>query len=113
MDNMKALDNLCLSGDDALASGAAEKDQSVQCVTLLHMIGEESLDIYNTFTFSQDEVNKIQPLIQKFDPYFAPKKNITYQRHLFHTGTKNGRSFDNFLIDIKNEAKICEFGNQG
>ena len=73
MDNMKALDNLCLSGDIAenwkkwkqrwtlyaLASGAAEKDESVQCAILLHMIGEESLDICNTFTFSQDEVNKI------------------------------------------------------
>ena len=87
MDKMKALDNLCLTGDIAeswkkwkqrrtlyaLASGAAEKDESVQCAILLHMIGEESLDIYNTYTFSQDEVNKMQPLIQEFDHYFAPK----------------------------------------
>ena len=90
IDNMKALDNLCLSGDItenrkkwkqrwnlyALASGAAEKGESVQCA-ISHMIGEESLNIYNTFTFPQDEVNKIQSLIEKFDQYFAPKKNIT------------------------------------
>ena len=55
MDNMKALGNLCLSGDIAenwekwkqrwtlyaLASGAAEKDASVQCAIPVHMIGEE------------------------------------------------------------------------
>ena len=84
MDNIKALDNLCLSDDIAenwkkwkqrwtlyaLASGAAEKDESVQCGILHHMIGEQSLDIYNTFTFSQDEEKKIQPFIQKFDQYF-------------------------------------------
>ena len=66
MDNIKALDNLCLSNDiaekwnkwkqrsnlNALASDAGKKDKSVQCVILLHMIGEESLDICNTLTFS-------------------------------------------------------------
>ena len=97
MGNMKALYNLCLSGDIAenwkkwkqrwtlyaLASGAAEKDESVQCAILLHIIGEGSLDIYNAFTFFQDEVNKIQPLIQNFDQYFVPKKNVTYQRYCF------------------------------
>ena len=91
-----------------MASGAAEKDEPVQCVILLHMIREESLDIYNTFIFSQDEVNKIQPLIQNFDQYFAPKKNISYQRYLFHTYTQSECSFDNFLIDIKNKAKSLE-----
>ena len=40
---------------------------------------------------------------------FTPKKNITYQRYLLHTCTKNGCSFDNFLTDIKNKAKTCEF----
>ena len=114
--------NLCLSGDIAenckqwkqrwtlyvLATGAVEKDKPVQCGILLHMTGEESLDIYNIFVFSQDEVNKIQSLFQKFDQYFAPKKNITYERYLFLNCTQKGCSFDNFLIDIKSKAKTCE-----
>ena len=73
------------------------------------MIGEESLDIYNTLTFSQDEVNKIHPLIQKFDQYFAPKKNIAYQTYLFYTCTQSECTFGNFQTDIKNKAKACEF----
>ena len=55
-----------------IATGATEKDKSVQCTLLLHMIGKVSLDIYNVFTFSQDEVDKIQHFIQTFDRYFAP-----------------------------------------
>lgn len=91
-----------------LATGAVEKDKPVQCGILLHMTGEESLDIYNIFVFSQDEVNKIQSLFQKFDQYFAPKKNITYERYLFLNCTQKGCSFDNFLIDIKSKAKTCQ-----
>ena len=40
-------------GKDALGKGAVEKDKSLQCTTLLHMIGEQSLDIFNTFTSSK------------------------------------------------------------
>ena len=63
---------------NALASGAAEKNQLVQFVILLHMIGEESLDIYITFTFSQDEVNEIQPLFQKFERKILHTKERDY-----------------------------------
>ena len=63
---------------NALASGAAEKNQLVQFVILLHMIGEESLDICITFTFSQDEVNEIQPLIQKFERKILHTKERDY-----------------------------------
>ena len=110
MDNIKSSYNLCSSGDIArnwkkwkqrwnlyaLAGVEPEKQESVLCAILLHMTGEESFDICITFTFSQDEVNKIQLLIQKFDQHSAPKKNITYQRYLFHNCIQNRRSFDNF-----------------
>ena len=42
--------------------------------------------IYNKFTFSQDEINKIQPLIQNFDQYFSPsKKNL--KNYIYTTDT--------------------------
>ena len=87
MDNMKALHNLYFSGDIAenwkkwkrwnlyaLVSGAVEKDKSVQCVILLNTknLLEKNLLTSIIHLFAQDEVNKIQPLIQKFDQYFAP-----------------------------------------
>ena len=33
------------------ASGKVKKTEKVQCAILLHLIGDEALEIYNTFTF--------------------------------------------------------------
>lgn len=37
------------------ASGLSEKDEKVQSATLLHVAGEEALEIYNTFTWTVTE----------------------------------------------------------
>ena len=124
MENLKPLNSLCLTGDIAenwrrwkqrwelysKASGSSAKGEDVQCAILLHMICEEALNIYDTFTFAAADKDKIQPLIDKFESYFAPKKNITYQRYLFNTCSQNSRLFYVFLIDLQNKAKSCEFG---
>ena len=73
------------------------------------MVGEDALNIYDTFTFQDNEMNKIQILIDKFDQHFSPQKNLTYQRYLFNTCSQNGRPVDDFLIDLRNNARICEF----
>ena len=104
MDNLKPLDALNLNGDIAenwrrwnqrwslfvIASGEHEKGENIQCAIFLHMIGEDALNIYDTFTFQGNEINKIQILIDKFDQDFSPQKNITYQRYLFNACSQNG-----------------------
>ena len=37
------------------ASGKVKETEKVQCAILLHLIGDEALEIYNTFTFSESE----------------------------------------------------------
>ena len=91
------------------ASGVAQKEEDVQCAILLHLIGADTLRIYNTFTFPTAEKDKIDPLVAKFEAHFNPRKNVTYERYLFNTCTQNGRPFDLFLIDIRNKSKSCEF----
>ena len=73
MDDLKAIDALSLNDDIAenwrrwkqrwslfvIASGAHEKGENIQCVTFLHMIGEDALNIYDTFTFQDNEINNI------------------------------------------------------
>ena len=70
MDNLKPLDALNLNGDIAenwkywkqrwslfvIASGAHEKGENSQCTTFLHMIGEDPLNIYDTFTFQDNDI---------------------------------------------------------
>lgn len=94
----------------AKASGVDSKDEETQCAVLLHTIGEEALEVYDTFTFTEAEENKIEPLVAKLEAYCAPKKNVTYERYLFFSCTQNGRPIDAFVTDLRTKAKTCEFG---
>lgn len=94
----------------AKASGVEKKDEATQCAVLLHVIGDDALEIYDSFTFEESEQDKIAPLIAKFEAYCSPKKNLTYERYIFNTCTQSGRPFDTFVVDLRNKAKTCEFG---
>ena len=94
----------------AKASGVDSKDEETQCAVFLHTIGDEALEVYDTFTITEAEENKIEPLLAKFEAYCSPKKNVTYERYLFFSCTQNGRPIDAFVTDLRMKAKTCEFG---
>ena len=51
-------------------------------------------------------------VIQKFDDYFTPKKNITYQRYRFFSYNQNdGQSIDSYATELRTRADHCDFGN--
>ena len=124
MEHMKPLEPLILEENEAerwrkwrqrwdlysKASGAVEKDEETQCAIFLHMIGDDVLEIYDTFTFTDEEKGKINALIGKFEEHCSPKKNVTYERYKFNTCSQNGRPLDVFLVDLRSKAKMCEFG---
>ena len=95
----------------AKASGADAKDKATQCAVFLHTIGGEALEVYDTFTFTESEKGKIEPLITKFEAYCSPKKNVTYERYLFFSCTQNSRSIDAIVTDLRMKSKTCEFEN--
>ena len=77
----------------------------------LHVVGSEGIDIYNTFTFADGETDRITPLMDKFDAYCTPKKNITYERYIFNTrGQQAGETVDQYVTELKNMATTCEYG---
>ena len=93
----------------AKASEVDAKDEETQCAVLLHTIGEEALQVYDTFTFAESE-NKIDPVVEKLDAYCSPKKNVTYEHYLFFSCSQNGRPIDVFVTDLRTKVKTCEFG---
>lgn len=94
------------------ASGTSEKDESVQSATLLHVAGEDALEVYNTFTWDNaDDQNKINKIYEKFEAYCNPRKNVTYERHIFNTRNQQpDETIDHYVTDLKLKAKSCEFG---
>ena len=45
-----------------IASESDKKSEKIQCAQLLHLLGDEAIDIYNTFDFAESEKDKIETL---------------------------------------------------
>ncbi len=70
------------------ASEKAEKAEKTKVSILRHVMREEALDVYNTFTFEPD--NQGNPVVtleivqEKFQRYCTPKKTLTLERYNFN-----------------------------
>ncbi|RVE51181.1 hypothetical protein evm_004146 [Chilo suppressalis] len=93
------------------ASGINDESEERKVAVFLHYIGEKSLEIFNTFNLDVDTV-KYDVLIQKFENYFVPKTNITYESYKFFTRKQNEEeSLDDFMTDLINKSESCDFGS--
>ena len=68
-----------------IATGLQEKDDRVRVAVLLTVIGKESVRIYNTFEWrDEEEMHEIAEVLDKFEQYCTPKTNLTYERYKFN-----------------------------
>ena len=89
-----------------------EMSEARQLAILLHVVGDDALEVYNTFTFTAEERNKVEPVLERFEAYCNPRKNLTYERHKFFTRNQlSGESFDQFVTELRTKAATCEFGD--
>lgn len=91
------------------ASGAGGDDGKLKAHILLHVIGEDALDIYNSFQLDEANLTLAQ-LMTKFEEYFVPRQNMTFERYNFFTHKqKQGVPFDQYLVELHTLRKTCEF----
>ena len=95
----------------SLASGLSEKDVGVQATTFLHMARPEALEVYNTFSWpNPDDKNKVDKIMESFNQYCNPYKNVTWERHKFNScNQKPGETIDQYVTDLKTKAQTCGF----
>ena len=78
---------------------------------LLHFMGDDGFELLSSFNLNQDEQEDIELVLEKFDSFFLPKLNVTYERFLFFTRRqKENESFEQFMVALKNLSSSCEFG---
>ena len=95
-----------------VASGASEKEADLQVSLLLHVMGEEALDVFNSFTLTDEEKKDFDGVVKKFEDYFMPQKNVIVERFNFNKCfQETGEEFDHFLTRIKNLSTTCEFAD--
>ena len=95
-----------------LASGAAQKEEAIQVALLLHIMGEEAIEVYNSFTWATaTDKNKYDNVMKQFEDFCSPKKNVVLEQFNFNKAVQDGnRDFDHFIIKLRTLADTCEYG---
>ncbi|UYV84166.1 K02A2.6-like [Cordylochernes scorpioides] len=95
------------------ATEKATKPDKLKVAILLNFIGEEDLEVFNTFHLKEDEAENFDLVINKFDDFCEPKKNVIFERFKFFSATqKDGESIDSFITELKGLSTSCEFESQ-
>ena len=94
-----------------------EKDE-VKIATLLNQLGVKGIEVYkslkadaNTKADAQTSVfTKYDEVIEAFEKYFSPKKNVLHERFKFNRLTlRTGQPLMEFITQLKTAAATCEY----
>lgn len=93
---------------------------------LLHFAGPKIQEIYDALPQKEEEKDEIsgpwasgyvlgskyEDAISRLDEFFLPKKNSTYERHMFRQiRQKESEPFANFAIRLRIQAEKCDYGD--
>ena len=84
------------------ATQSDEKDDKIKTCILLSCIGSKGCKVYGTFDFAEpDDAKKLNVILEMFDTYCQPKKNITISQHKFFTNKQQeGQTFSDFVTAL-------------
>ncbi|XP_020616010.1 uncharacterized protein LOC110054021 [Orbicella faveolata] len=87
-----------------------QEPETVQIATLLTVIGAEARKVFSTFTFGEDDRDRIQPVLESFAAYWQPLKNVPFERYKFYSRMQEaGESYDHYRTVLRKLADRCEF----
>ena len=99
-----------------MAVSLSKKPKTTQVAILMHCAGPDAINIKNTFSFTgegKDKEDNYKTVLKKFWTFCEGKKNTVFERYKFWERKQQpGESFDAWVTDLKNQATICEFGDQ-
>ncbi|KAL1419507.1 hypothetical protein MTO96_025413 [Rhipicephalus appendiculatus] len=74
-------------------------------------MGEQAEEIYATFALSEENSKKFDAVVEQFDKYFFPRRNVIFERARFNARVQqDGESAEDFVTAIHPHSKDCEFG---
>lgn len=92
------------------ATGKTKEDGKTQVAILLNLIGEDGIEVFNTFKLEEEDAKDIKIVLDKFEEYCQPLKNVIFERYkFFNIAQKEGKTFDSFLTELQTAASTCEF----
>ena len=92
------------------ASRSEKKGDEVKIAILLNFAGEDAIEVFNTFKFAEGDAKKLDKVLEQFERYCNPRKNVVFERHQFWQITqKDSETMDQFVTSLKNKVKSCEY----
>ena len=85
------------------------KGKARQRALLLYLAGPEVEHIFSTLpdTGEEDDYQKAE---EKLSAYFAPKKNVLYERYVFRQASQDhDDTFDKFYTHLRHLSATCDF----
>ena len=88
---------------DEIATGISSKDSATRVATLLTVIGNDAIDVFNTLTWDEEgDDKKIEKVLLKFEEHCEPKKNVSYERYKFFSrAQESGKSIDQYVTILE------------
>lgn len=95
------------------ASGLSGKPAEIQVAVFLNLIGDDGLELYNSFTLSDEEKKSLESIKTKFKDYCSPQENVIFERFKFNSiCQKEGQTFDSFLTELRKAVKTTGYQDQ-
>lgn len=95
------------------ATGSDSKSEKVKIAILLHALGEEALEVYNSLSIEPHGENEtIQDIVTALEKYCLPRKNVVFERHQFWAyPMPDSITIDKYVTELNQKSKDCEFGS--
>ena len=95
--------------DYSTATELTKKAAELQAATLKTVMGKE---ILSRLELTEEEKKDTAAILAKLKAYFAPTRNILYERYLFHTAEQQpNETVHQYMIRLRHLAGSCNFGN--
>ena len=94
-----------------LATDKEDAEDKKKIALLLNIVGQDGVDLSNTFKLSEADKVKFDKVIEAFVNYTTPKKNTTYERYIFFgRNQKTEETYNQYVTELRKLAKSCDFG---
>ena len=94
-----------------IAAGVEPKSNKVRVAALLSIIGDEAVDLYETFEWDQDADKwKLDEVVKKFKGYCQPRANVLFETYRFSVRKQEeNENIDSYVTALRQLAEPCEF----
>ena len=94
-----------------IATGLDGKEDKQRVATLLSVMGKDCYRIFEHLDITSEQREKVDSISSKLEEYLKPKRNVIYERYIFHTTQQEPNEIiSEYITKLKRLAVSCDFG---